>query len=154
MIQKYIDPKTGEDVKHDGDGATPIESIQRGKEPVWLRAMSNKDRIAKGKDIPSSPKDVQAKPTPRDKAKDGAPSTKGLGVDDIQTKADEITTKNDGKSCSYDGYGGPPGGAAFPTQSFDGRKKISEKKLEPAASKGGTLGKRARLAETLKSLKK
>lgn len=29
-------------------------------------------------------------------------------------------------------------------------KKIPEKKLEAAAQKGGTLGKRARLAETLK----
>ena len=33
-------------------------------------------------------------------------------------------------------------------------KKISEKKLDAAAHKGGKLGKRARLAETLKGLKK
>lgn len=33
-------------------------------------------------------------------------------------------------------------------------KKIPEKKLEAAASKGGKLGKRARLAETLKGLHK
>lgn len=33
-------------------------------------------------------------------------------------------------------------------------KKIPEKKLEAAASKGGKLGKRARLAETLKGLRK
>ena len=32
-------------------------------------------------------------------------------------------------------------------------KKIPAKKLEKAASKGGKLGKRARLAETLKKLK-
>lgn len=34
------------------------------------------------------------------------------------------------------------------------RKKIPEKKLKAAAKKGGKLGKRARLAETLKGLKK
>jgi len=33
-------------------------------------------------------------------------------------------------------------------------KKIPEKKLEKAAHAGGKLGKRARLAETLKGLKK
>jgi len=33
-------------------------------------------------------------------------------------------------------------------------KKIPAKKLEAAAKKGGTLGKRARLAETLKKLHK
>lgn len=32
-------------------------------------------------------------------------------------------------------------------------KKIPEKKLAAAATKGGTLGKRARLAETLKGFK-
>jgi hypothetical protein len=33
-------------------------------------------------------------------------------------------------------------------------KKIPEKKLEAAAKKGGKLGQRARLAETLKGMKK
>ena len=33
-------------------------------------------------------------------------------------------------------------------------KKIPEKKLAAAAEKGGTLGKRARLAETLKGMRK
>jgi hypothetical protein len=33
-------------------------------------------------------------------------------------------------------------------------KKIPEKKLEAAAKKGGKVGQRARLAETLKSFKK
>lgn len=33
-------------------------------------------------------------------------------------------------------------------------KPIPEKKLEAAAKKGGTLGKRARLAETLKKMHK
>lgn len=33
-------------------------------------------------------------------------------------------------------------------------KKIPEKKLEAAAAKGGKVGQRARLAETLKGMKK
>jgi hypothetical protein len=208
-VQKYFDPRTGKEVKHDGD-ASPMSSIQRGEEPVWSKAWTRLQGIREGQDIPNPSQVTKPAAAPGN----AFTKTKGANLDEIQNRADETITKNDGMEPSFgkltntirrvegpgsgirirppriphvkvpkfDGYGGPPGGSAFPTQSFDGGecahdgnwikgaikhpgalhkelgvpqgKKIPEKKLAAAASKGGKLGKRARLAETLKKLHK